>query len=226
MSDKTTPAGWYPDPDDSSQQRYWNGSQWTDSRAPRAETAASSGAEPVGGNQIQPAKKSRVPTPVKWLIGAVGILVLMVACGALISGGSDSNSPSAKPANSTNTTDENTSDEISAKSAAPVEDPVETDPPSLTVAQENAIGQAESYLDMGGFSESGLIQQLKFEGYSKKDATLAVQSVEVDWNEQAAIAAENYMNTSNFSRSGLIDQLEYEGFTSKQATHGADSVGL
>lgn len=26
------PAGWYPDPDDPTQQRRWNGSQWTDDR--------------------------------------------------------------------------------------------------------------------------------------------------------------------------------------------------
>jgi len=29
-----TPAGWYPDPDDPSSQRYWDGSAWTDHRHP------------------------------------------------------------------------------------------------------------------------------------------------------------------------------------------------
>ncbi len=28
------PAGWYPDPDDSAQQRYWDGAAWTEHRAP------------------------------------------------------------------------------------------------------------------------------------------------------------------------------------------------
>jgi hypothetical protein len=28
-------AGWYPDPNDSTTQRYWDGTQWTESRAPR-----------------------------------------------------------------------------------------------------------------------------------------------------------------------------------------------
>jgi hypothetical protein len=27
-------AGWYPDPDDASRQRYWDGHRWTDQRAP------------------------------------------------------------------------------------------------------------------------------------------------------------------------------------------------
>jgi hypothetical protein len=29
-----TPAGWYPDPEQANTQRYWDGSQWTDQRAP------------------------------------------------------------------------------------------------------------------------------------------------------------------------------------------------
>ncbi len=31
-----TPAGWYPDPDQAQTQRYWDGSEWTDQRAPLA----------------------------------------------------------------------------------------------------------------------------------------------------------------------------------------------
>lgn len=34
MSTPPTPAGWYPDPDDSGSQRYWDGSVWTEHRAP------------------------------------------------------------------------------------------------------------------------------------------------------------------------------------------------
>ena len=30
------PAGWFPDPDDASQQRYWDGSAWTEHRVPAA----------------------------------------------------------------------------------------------------------------------------------------------------------------------------------------------
>lgn len=33
-----TPAGWYPDPDGSGGQRYWDGNSWTDHRAPPAPT--------------------------------------------------------------------------------------------------------------------------------------------------------------------------------------------
>jgi hypothetical protein len=30
-----TPPGWYPDPNDSTTNRYWDGQQWTDDRSPR-----------------------------------------------------------------------------------------------------------------------------------------------------------------------------------------------
>lgn len=51
MSDQA-PAGWYPDPDDSSQQRYWDGSQWTDHRTPATPTTSPWG-QPQGQAQGQ-----------------------------------------------------------------------------------------------------------------------------------------------------------------------------
>jgi hypothetical protein len=115
----------------------------------------------------------------------------------------------------------------SSEDAAPEveESPAE---PELTVAQEQAVISAESYLtNVGGFSRSGLIDQLKFEGFSGKDAEFAVDYVDPDWMEQAVISAESYMdNVGGFSRQGLIDQLEFEGFTAEEAEHGADEVGL
>jgi hypothetical protein len=35
---QTPPAGWFADPDDPSQLRYWDGTRWTDHRAPKPET--------------------------------------------------------------------------------------------------------------------------------------------------------------------------------------------
>jgi hypothetical protein len=43
MTTPTTPAGWYPDPDGSGGQRYWDGSIWTEHRSP-----AVSAPEPTG----------------------------------------------------------------------------------------------------------------------------------------------------------------------------------
>ena len=94
----------------------------------------------------------------------------------------------------------------------------------LTSGQENALRTAEDYLSTSGFSRSGLIEQLKFEGYSPKDAAFAVDHLNVDWNEQAARSAEDYLSVSAFSRSSLIEQLEFEGYTRQQAEYGADKA--
>jgi outer membrane biosynthesis protein TonB len=94
-----------------------------------------------------------------------------------------------------------------------------------SMGQLNAVSSAESYLDYSAFSRSGLIEQLEFEGYSKTDATYAVDKVDPDWNEQAAASAKNYLELSSFSRSSLIEQLEFEGFSPSQAAYGADAVG-
>ncbi|HPB73462.1 MAG TPA: Ltp family lipoprotein, partial [Phycicoccus sp.] len=57
-----------------------------------------------------------------------------------------------------------------------------------------------------------------------EDATAAVDSLTVDWNEQAAKAAKAYVSMTGFSCQGLIDQLasDYgDKFTVEQATYGA-----
>lgn len=86
--------------------------------------------------------------------------------------------------------------------------------------QENAREQAVNYLDSQAFSRKGLIEQLKYEGYSRLDAVYAADNVRVDWYEQAALKAKSYLDAQSFSRSGLLDQLLYEGFTRAQAEHG------
>lgn len=73
---------------------------------------------------------------------------------------------------------------------------------------------------------SGQIEQLEFEGYSKADATYAVDAISVDWDEQAALKAASYLDTMQFSRSELIDQLIFEGFTQSQAAYGVSQNGL
>jgi colicin import membrane protein len=93
------------------------------------------------------------------------------------------------------------------------------------MAQQNALESGNSYLDTGAFSRSGLIQQLKFEGFSKADATYAVDAIDPNWNQQAAKSAKSYLDTSSFSASGLQEQLEFEGFTQAQAAYGVDKAG-
>jgi len=100
----------------------------------------------------------------------------------------------------------------------------------LTDPQRNAVRSAESYLDFSGFSRQGLIDQLSSEfadQYAVEDATVAVDSLGVDWNAQAVRSAENYLKVSGFSCQGLIDQLSSEAgdkYTLEEATHGANNT--
>jgi hypothetical protein len=97
-----------------------------------------------------------------------------------------------------------------------------------------AVDAAGSYLSEGsGFSQSGLIQQLTSQsgnGFSTAQATYAVNSLNPNWDAQAAIAAKGYVSDgSGFSRSSLIQQLTSQygnGFTEAQAEYGASAAGL
>jgi hypothetical protein len=102
----------------------------------------------------------------------------------------------------------------------------------MTVAQQQAIESANSYLRLGGFSRAGLIQQLSSsagEGFPKAVAKFAVGHVQVNWNEQAVKSAKSYLEIGGFSRAGLIQQLSSsagEGFTHAQAVYAVNHVGL
>lgn len=47
--------------------------------------------------------------------------------------------------------------------------------------QRNALAKADAYLEMSGFSYSGLVEQLEYEGFSTADATYAADNCGADW---------------------------------------------
>jgi hypothetical protein len=104
--------------------------------------------------------------------------------------------------------------------------------PAYTVAQENAIESAQSYIDNGSFSEKGLLKQLTSEygeGFKKADAVFAIKRINVDWNAEAREAAKSYLDNGSFSRKSLLKQLtsQYgEQFTQAQALQAVKAVGL
>jgi hypothetical protein len=93
------------------------------------------------------------------------------------------------------------------------------------LGEKNAAKAALEYLAYAPFSYSGLVEQLKFEGYTHEEAVYGVDKCGADWNGQAALMAQNYLNYSSFSRDELIAQLEFEGFTRQEAEYGAQAVG-
>lgn len=114
---------------------------------------------------------------------------------------------------------------VEAAPSATPEPPAEPEKPALTISQSNAARSAQSYLEYAGFSRSGLIGQLEYEGYSTEDSAFAVDYVAPDWNAQAARSAKSYLDYSAFSRQGLIDQLIYEGFSAAEAEYGVTANG-
>ncbi|MBB5462322.1 Ltp family lipoprotein [Paraburkholderia sp. Cpub6] len=101
----------------------------------------------------------------------------------------------------------------------------------LTGPQNNAVRSAKQYLSMQGFSRNGLIRQLSSEagdGCTIADATVAVNSLNVDWNQQAVKSAKQYLSIQGFSCKGLIRQLSSNAgdrYTVSQATYGARQAG-
>ncbi len=203
MTDHSAQAapGWYDDPENPGSPRYWDGSSWN---AP---------------------EKKGMATGKKVAIG-IGVVVAGFFGLAVIGAGMTDATTTSSMSKDNGTEVVVPEQEPEALPAEPPMEAVEEAEPTMTVAQENAVQSAQSYIDMGGFSKQGLIGQLEYEKFSKKDATFAANNVDANWNQQAAQSAESYMDMGGFSRQGLIDQLEYEGFTTKQATFGANSVGL
>lgn len=101
----------------------------------------------------------------------------------------------------------------------------------LTGPQNNAVRVAKQYLSMSGFSRDGLINQLSSDagdGFDISDATVAVDSLNVDWNQEAVKSAKQYLNMMGFSCKGLINQLSSSAgdqYTIDQATYGAQHSG-
>ncbi|HWA64811.1 MAG TPA: DUF2510 domain-containing protein [Mycobacteriales bacterium] len=104
-TDAQPPAGWYPDPSDATQQRYWDGSTWTGHTAASGATAAvptgpavaAGAALPTGMPSWQmPAGGTSFPAQQKkpwWKLKRVWIpalvVVALIIIGAVASGGGD-----------------------------------------------------------------------------------------------------------------------------------------
>jgi len=212
-----TPAGWYPDPENAGQQRYWDGNAWTENFAPGTPVAATAASAPK-----KPVYKRT------WFI-VIAVILGLGVIGNLVNGGSSTSAePAAKAAESSSPAAEAQPEPAKAEpKAAPAPEP-EPEPaaePEMTMGQKQAVQSAQSYLDMGGFSRKKLIDQLVYEDFSKADAEFAVTYLAPDWNAQAAQSAQSYVEMGGFSRQKLIDQLVFEGFSQAEAAYGVKAAG-
>ncbi|WP_395245507.1 Ltp family lipoprotein [Agromyces sp. MMS24-K17] len=104
-------------------------------------------------------------------------------------------------------------------------------PAHPSMQHEQAVREAQNYLNLMGFSRQGLIDQLSSEygsQYPVDVATYAVDYLAPDWNAEAAEQAKQYLDVMPMSREELFDQLTstYGGqFTPEQAEAGLAAVG-
>ena len=99
---------------------------------------------------------------------------------------------------------------------------------SLTRPQTNALRSAKEYLEYSGYSRDGLIEQLRDgDSYAVNDATIAVDSLNVDWKKQAVKSAKEYLEYSGYSRDGLIEQLsDGDDYVVSDATIAVNSLNI
>lgn len=110
MSDQTPGAGWFPDPENNDQLRYWDGKAWTEHRAPKQPAAAGptlSPAPPTGqpwtGQSAPAGTRPKKHTGLK-IVGAVfAVFVILGIIGAITGGGDTTQNTSSGSGTSNDT---------------------------------------------------------------------------------------------------------------------------
>ncbi|MCM3396801.1 Ltp family lipoprotein [Oceanobacillus profundus] len=132
---------------------------------------------------------------------------------------------SVENVDATETVEEETETEVEeaeVEEVAPADD--------VSREHQNALKAAQNYIDMMGFSEKGLFEQLTSEygdQYPEDAAQYAIENVEVDYNEEALESAESYQELMPMSDQELLDQLtsEYgDQYTEEQAQYALDNL--
>lgn len=92
----------------------------------------------------------------------------------------------------------------------------------LTAAQKAAKGEAENYLRNMHLSRRALIDQVVFEGHKVKDATVAIDSMEINFQEQAVEQAlsQAQVESNKYSEEGLMAALLDQKYTTSEAKAG------
>ena len=81
MSGQSTPAGWYPDPQNPGQQRYWDGAAWSEATQPGAAAAPAAGyGQPVGYGYAQGGAGEQASVGVRFV---AALIVAMVVVGGI-----------------------------------------------------------------------------------------------------------------------------------------------
>lgn len=94
-----------------------------------------------------------------------------------------------------------------------------------TIGEKNCLSDALNYLNLMGYSKSGLIKQLEFDEYSETEIEYALARCGADWNEEALQLAYGYTSAMSMSKTALQEQLIYEGFEESEINYALEQLG-
>ena len=135
--------------------------------------------EKTTNEQVQETQTKK-PVYKKWWFWLI-IIVLVIGIGGNL----------GNQSSQTDSTDGTADTQAEEQETTATTEETQTEEPSVTIGQKNALNKAKSYLEFSGFSYDGLVKQLKFEGFEDADVTYAVDNCGADWNEQAARKAQD-----------------------------------
>lgn len=143
-----SPAGWHPAPDAPGQQRYYDGTQWTDHYAPAAPQAQYGGPPP--GPPPKKGGAAKIIIPIAAVLVLVLVVIAVVAV-VLVSGGDDDDTASSGGGREPTTTDQptTTDDDPATTGASPT-----TDAPSTTAGSGENPQFGDTYEWDGGITVS------------------------------------------------------------------------
>lgn len=92
--------------------------------------------------------------------------------------------------------------------------------------RDQARKMAIRYLNSRPFSQSALLDQLKYEKFSEEDAKHGIENCGANWNEEAAKWAQQCLERDDYTHEELVDRLVIEGYTPEQAEYGVSQQGI
>jgi hypothetical protein len=133
MTDPTLPpANWYPDPNTPGQQRYWDGTRWTEHFAPGAASALSDVAAPEEAptSDTAPVKKKTALWVTLGVVG--GVLLLVIIIGSIGAANRGQDVSAAEPTASASAVESEEATPTPAPEPEPTPEPApEPDPPAV-----------------------------------------------------------------------------------------------
>ena len=95
---------------------------------------------------------------------------------------------------------------------------------SVNLTDSEVQDLEKRYLEINPYSKSGLIKEITTrEKINEEQAEKTVNSLDVDWNEQALKEAEELLKFDGYSERMIRENLENDGFTEEQAKYAVEN---